>query len=52
MRKGRVIIDYESDDDGNCEWKIQQESKENLDNDNLISLFEHVLGDLISDQFE
>ena len=51
MRKGRVIIDFESDDEGNCNWNIQQESDEELDNDNLVSLFEYILGDLLADQF-
>ena len=51
MRKGRVIIDFESDDEGNCNWNIQQECDEDLDNDNLVSLFEHILSDLITDQF-
>lgn len=39
MRKGRVTIDFESDDAGKCSWNIQQECEEQLDNDNLVSLF-------------
>ena len=51
MRKGRVIIDFESDDAGKCSWNIQQESDEELDNDNLVSLFETILAELLADQF-
>ncbi len=51
MRKGRLVIEFESNDLGDCKFKIHQEKGDHLDNDNLISLFEHILGDLIQDQF-
>ena len=52
MKKGRVIIDYVSNEMGDCKWDIIQESNDHLDNENLASLFEHILAELISDQFE
>ena len=51
MKKGRVIIDYESDEKGECNWDIQQEGKDTLDNDNLISLFEHIIRELMPDEY-
>jgi len=51
MRKGRLVIDFESNEEGDCRFNIHQEGNDHLDNDNLISLFEHILGDLIQDQF-
>ena len=50
MKKGTVIIDYESDEKGECNWDIQQEGKDTLDNDNLISLFEHIIRELMPDE--
>lgn len=52
MRKGKVVINFESNDLGDCKWDIQQESDDHLDNKNLASLFEHILADLIAEQFE
>ena len=51
MKKGRVIIDYESDDLGKCNYNIKQDGKNDLDKENLISLFEHILSELMMDQF-
>jgi hypothetical protein len=51
MRKGRIMIDYDSNESGDCKFKIHQDGVDHLDNDNLISLFEHIIGDLIQDQF-
>jgi hypothetical protein len=51
MRKGRIVIDFESNESGDCKFNIQQDGADHLDNNNLISLFEHILGDLMQDQF-
>ena len=50
--KGRIIIDFESDEKGTCSWNITREGQDKLDDDNLKTLLEHVLGDLISDEFK
>lgn len=47
MLKGRVIIDFESDEAGECNFNIQQEGKDTLDNDNLATLFEHIIRELV-----
>lgn len=47
MLKGRVIIDFESDEKGECNFNIQQEGKDTLDDDNLVSLFEHIIRELM-----
>jgi len=47
MLKGRVIIDFESDEEGECNFNIQQEGKDTLDDDNLVSLFEHIIRELM-----
>ena len=51
MRKGRIIIDFESNDIGDCSWNITREGQDKLDNENLKSLLETVLGELISEEF-
>jgi hypothetical protein len=51
MRQGRVIIDFESDDEGNCSWNISQKGTDTLDNENLISLFEHIIGELMPSEY-
>lgn len=47
MKKGRVIIDFESDEKGECNFTIQQDGQDKLDNENLISIFEHVIRELM-----
>jgi hypothetical protein len=51
MRKGRIIIDFESDDKGECSWNISREGKDKLNDENLKSLLETVLRDLMSNEF-
>ena len=51
MKKGRIIIDFESDERGECSWNITREGQDKLDDENLKTLLEHVLGELISDEF-
>ena len=46
--KGRVIIDFERDEEEEkCSYNLKQEGKDTLDNDDLISLLKHVIGELI-----
>ena len=47
MMNGRLIIDFESDEEGKCTYTIQQKGKDILDNNNLISLFEHIIRELM-----
>ena len=51
MLKGRVIIDFESNEEGECDFNLQQEGRDKLDDDNLISLFEHIIRELIPVEF-
>jgi hypothetical protein len=51
MMRGRIIIDFESNGKGKCKWKISREGKDKLDDENLKTLLEHILGDLISREF-
>ena len=51
MKEGRIIIDFESHDSGQCNYDITREGKDKLDDENLKSLLEHVLGELIVDEF-
>jgi hypothetical protein len=47
--KGKVIIDFEYDETKEkCRWTIQQKGKDTLDNEMLILLFQHIVGELIS----
>ena len=47
MIQGRVVIDFESDEEGECSYNIQQEGKDTLDDENLISLFEYIIRELM-----
>ena len=51
MKKGRIIIDFESDGLGKCNYNIIHEGKDKLDDENLKNLLEHVLGELIAEEF-
>ena len=50
MMKGRVIIDFESDEKEKCEYKIQQTGKDTLNNENLIFLLEHIISELMENE--
>jgi hypothetical protein len=52
MRKGKVIIDYQSDELGRCTFNINQEGEEKLDDGDLISLFEHIIREKMPDDFQ
>ena len=52
MMKGKIIIDFESDESGECSWDITREGPDKLDNDNLKSLLEIILGELMTSEFE
>lgn len=52
MQKGKIIIDYESDDLGRCNFSISQEGKEELDDNNIISLLEYVIRELLPNDFQ
>ena len=47
MLKGTVIISFEYDEVKKCSWDIQQEGKDELDNENLIYLLQHIAGELM-----
>lgn len=51
MKKGRVVIDFESDEEGECSFNIKQEGKDNLDDENLISLFEHIIREIMPGKY-
>jgi len=47
--KGKVVINYEHTDDGDCKWDIFQEGENELNNDDLIFLLESVVRDVIEE---
>ena len=51
MKKGKIVIDYESKEPGECKFNINQ-TEGKLDDDNLKSLFENILRELMADEFE
>ena len=50
MRKGKVIIDFQ-EDNGECTWDVSQEGETELENEDLVTLLEHVIRDLLPDDF-
>ena len=48
MLKGRVIIDFEYDEEKDCSWNLTQDGKDKLNNENLVYLLQHVTSEIIS----
>jgi len=44
--KGKIVIDF-GYQENKCSWDMPQEGPEELDSDNLIYLFQSIIGDLI-----
>jgi len=50
MLQGKVIINFEYDEKKEkCSWDLKQEGKDTLDKDHLVLLFQHLVGELMSD---
>jgi len=50
MLQGKVIITFEYDEKTEkCSWDLKQEGKDTLKKDNLILLFQHIIGEFMSD---
>jgi len=51
MLQGKVIINFEYDEKKEkCSWDLKQEGKDKLDKDNLVLLFQHLIGELMSEE--
>lgn len=50
MINGKVIIDFQYDEESKCSWNIQQAGKDTLDNENLVTLLKHVVGELVTSE--
>jgi hypothetical protein len=50
MLHGKVIITFEYDEKKEkCSWGLKQEGKDSLDKDHLVLLFQHVVGELMTE---
>lgn len=50
MQQGKVIINFQYDEKTEkCTWDMKQEGKDKLGNDDLIQLFQHLIGELTAD---
>jgi len=50
MLKGKVIIHFQYDEEREtCNWDLKQEGKDTLKKDDLVLLFQHIIGEIISD---
>ena len=50
MMKGKIIINYERDEETeSCNYDILQEGNINLEREDLISLFTHVVSELMDE---
>ena len=48
MLQGRVVIDFSYDEKNEkCNWKLKQEGKDTLPDEELIYLFQHLIGELM-----
>jgi hypothetical protein len=45
---GKVIIDFKYDEETKCSWDLQQTGKDKLDDEDLINLFQHIIGELMA----
>ena len=50
MIDGKVTIDFKYDEESKCSWDLQQTGKDKLDNEDLINLFQHIIGELMSSE--
>lgn len=50
MIKGRIVIDFQADEIGECSWNLSQDGTNKLSNEELITLFESVIMDLLPDK--
>ena len=48
MIEGKVIIDFHYDEISKCIWDMKQKGKDTLSKEDLINLFKHVVGDLMT----
>jgi len=48
MSKGKIIIDFEYNEENKCNWDIKQEGESKLNNEGLIYLLQHVTSELVS----
>jgi len=50
MLQGKVIINFEYDEKKEkCSWDLKQDGKDTLNKENLIFLFQHLVGELMSE---
>jgi hypothetical protein len=50
MQQGKVIIHFQYDEKNEkCTWDMKQEGKDKLNNDDLILLFQHLIGELMAE---
>jgi hypothetical protein len=50
MLQGKVIINFEYDEKKEkCSWDLKQEGKDTLDKDDLNLLFQHIIGEFMSE---
>ena len=47
MLKGKIIINFEYDEEKECSWDIQQEGESKLDDENIIYLLQHITSELV-----
>jgi hypothetical protein len=50
MLRGKVIINFQYDEEKEkCSWDLKQEGKDILNKDDLIHLFQHIVGEYMSE---
>ena len=47
--KGKVIISFEYEEENECSWDLKQEGEDKLDNENLVNLLQHIVGELVEE---
>ena len=51
MLQGKVIIHFQYDEKNEkCSWDMKQEGKDKLDNDDLVLLLQHCIGELMANE--
>lgn len=50
MLQGKVVITFEYDEEKEkCSWELKQKGKDTLGKDDLIHLFQHIVGEYMSE---
>ena len=52
MITAKIIIDFQYDEENKCRWNLTQQGKDKLNNEDVIYLLQHIIGELVYTECE